>query len=253
MEHGYFITGTDTDVGKTWATIALMRYFKQQGKTVVGMKPVAAGCTFRCAATNSTPVPPFEKGGSSLLGLVHKNGYSAGEPQHGRLKNTDALLIQENASIKLDYDLINPYAYALPVSPHIAGIDNPVKLAVITERFNILKTLAEIVVVEGAGGWYAPLNDTEDISDLAKALALPTILVVAIRLGCINHAKLTYQAIQHTGLPCAGWIAVCVDPALLNLDENIQTIKTALSAPLLGVLPYLDNADFDLLAGRLAL
>jgi dethiobiotin synthetase len=82
---------------------------------------------------------------------------------------------------------------------------------------------------------------------------LPVILVVAIRLGCINHAKLTYQAIQHVGLPCAGWIAVCVDPTLLNRDENIQTIKTALSAPLLGVLPYLDGADFDLLAGRLVL
>ena len=219
MERGYFITGTDTDVGKTWATIALMRYFKQQGKTVVGMKPVAAGCTF----------------------------------QDGRLKNADALLIQENASVKLDYDLINPYAYALPVSPHIAGIDNPVNLAVIAERFNTLKTQAEIVVVEGAGGWYAPLNNTEDISDLAKTLALPVILVVAIRLGCINHAKLTYQTIQHSGLPCAGWIAVCLDPDLLYLDENIQTIKSALTAPLLGVLPYLDSPDFDLLAGELAL
>lgn len=219
MERGYFITGTDTDVGKTWATIALMRYFKQQGKTVVGMKPVAAGCTF----------------------------------QDGQLKNADALLIQENASVNMDYDLINPYAYALPVSPHIAGAHNPVNLAVIAERFNALKTEAEIVVVEGAGGWYAPLNDREDISDLARALALPIILVVAIRLGCINHAKLTYQAIQYSGLPCAGWIAVCVDPALLYLDENIQTIKAALSAPLLGVLPYMDSADFDLLAGRLVL
>ena len=219
MERGYFITGTDTDVGKTWATIALMRYFKQQGKTVVGMKPVAAGCTF----------------------------------QGGQLKNADALLIQENASVKPAYDLINPYAYALPVSPHIAGIDNPVKLAMVVERFNTLKALAEIVVVEGAGGWYAPLNDHEDISDLAKALALPVILVVAIRLGCINHAKLTYQAIQHSGMPCAGWIAVCTDPALLYRDENIQTIKTALPAPLLGVLPFLDSADFDLLASQLAL
>ena len=248
MEQGYFITGTDTDVGKTWATIALMRYFKQQGKTVVGMKPVAAGCTFQCAI-----VPPFEKGGSSSLGLGHKNDYPAWESQHGRLENSDALLIQENASVKLDYDLINPYAYESPVSPHIAGIANPVNLAVIAERFNALKTEAEIVVVEGAGGWYAPLNDREDISDLAQALALPVILVVAIRLGCINHAKLTYQAIQYADLPCAGWIAVCVDPDLHYLDENIQMIKTALTAPLLGVLPYLDSADFDLLAAKLTL
>ena len=249
MERGYFITGTDTDAGKTWATIALMRYFKQQGKTVVGMKPVAAGCTFLCPATNGNPAPPFEKGGSSRLGLV----YPAWGHQDSRLKNADALLIQENASVKLDYDLINPYAYVLPVSPHIAGISNPVKLTVIVERFNTLKTFAEIVVVEGAGGWYAPLNDRKDISDLAKSLGLPVILVVAIRLGCINHAKLTYQAIHHSGLPCAGWIAVCLDPDLLYLDENIQTIKTALSTPLLGVLPYLDSPDFDLLAGELAL
>ena len=219
MEQGYFITGTDTNAGKTWATIALMRYFKQQGKSVVGMKPVASGCFM----------------------------------QDGQLKNEDALLIQENASLKIDYDLINPYAYELPVSPHIAGINNPVKLANIVERFNALKELAEIVLVEGAGGWYAPLNDREDISDLAKALALPVIIVVAIRLGCINHAKLTWQAIQHSGIPCAGWIAVCVDPDMLNRDENIHTIKTALNVPLLGVLPYLASADFDLLAGKLAL
>jgi len=226
MEKGYFITGTDTNAGKTWATIALMRYFKQQGKSVAGMKPVAAGCSFPCAAW---------------------------ECQDDQLKNEDALLIQENASIQIDYDLINPYAYELPVSPHIAGINNPVNLPKIVERFNTLKELAEIVLVEGAGGWYAPLNDSEDISDLAKALALPVIIVVAIRLGCINHAKLTWQAIQHSDVPCAGWIAVCTDPDMLNRDENIHTIKTALNVPLLGVLPYLASADFDLLAGHLAL
>jgi dethiobiotin synthetase len=219
MEKGYFITGTDTNAGKTWATIALMRYFKRQGKSVVGMKPVAAGCLM----------------------------------QDGQLKNEDALLIQENASLQIDYDLINPYAYVLPVSPHIAGINNPVKLAKIVERFNTLKELAEIVLVEGAGGWYAPLNDCEDISDLAKALALPVIIVVAIRLGCINHAKLTWQAIQHSGIPCEGWIAVCVDRDMLNPDENIHNIKMALNVPLLGVLPYLTSADFDLLAGKLVL
>ena len=219
MEKGYFITGTDTNAGKTWATIALMRYFKQQGKSVVGMKPVASGCFI----------------------------------QDGQLKNEDALLIQENATLKIDYGLINPYAYELPVSPHIAGTNNPVNLLKIIERFNTLKALAEIVLVEGAGGWYAPLNDREDISDLAKALALPVILVVAIRLGCINHAKLTWQAIQHSGIPCAGWIAMCLDPEMLNRDENIHTIKAAFKVPLLGVLPYLASADFDLLAGKLAL
>lgn len=219
MEKGYFITGTDTNVGKTWATITLMHYFKQQDKSVVGMKPVASGC--------------FMRG--------------------GQLKNEDALLIQENASSKIAYDLINPYAYELPVSPHIAGINNPVKLATIVTSFNVLKELAEIVLIEGAGGWYTPLNDHEDISDLAKALALPVIIVVAIRLGCINHAKLTWQAIQQSGIPCGGWIAMCVDPDMQKTNENIQTIITALNAPLLGVLPYLASTDFDLLAGKLVL
>ncbi|MFI3223013.1 MAG: dethiobiotin synthase [Methylococcaceae bacterium] len=216
---GYFITGTDTDVGKTCATIALMRYFKRQGKTVLGMKPVASGCTL----------------------------------QADELKNADALLIQENASVKVDYQLINPYAYELPVSPHIAGVHNPVKLAIIVERFNSLKALAEVIIVEGAGGWYAPLNAQDDISDLANALALPVILVVGLRLGCINHAKLSYQAIQLSGSACVGWIAVCVDPDLLNRDENIQTITADLPVPLIGVLPYQDELDFEFLADQLTL
>ncbi|MGZ5030079.1 MAG: dethiobiotin synthase, partial [Methylobacter sp.] len=191
MEKGYFITGTDTNAGKTWTTIALMHYFKNQGKTVAGMKPVAAGC------------------------LV----------QDGRLKNEDALLIQENASLPIDYDLVNPYAYELPVSPHIAGVDNPVKLDLLVGKFERLRTMADIVVVEGAGGWHSPLSEYEDNSDLARALALPVIMVVAIRLGCINHARLTYQAIMQSGVTFAGWIAVCTDPELLNSEDNILTLK----------------------------
>jgi dethiobiotin synthetase len=219
MTQGYFITGTDTDAGKTCATIALMHYFKRQGKTVLGMKPVASGCTL----------------------------------QAGELKNADALLIQEHASIAVDYQLINPYAYELPISPHIAGIHNPVKLAVIVERFNSLKALADVVIVEGAGGWYAPLNAKDDISALANALALPVILVVGLRLGCINHAKLSYQAIQLSGIACVGWIAVSVDPDLLNRDENIQTITAALPVPLFGILPYQQPLDFELLADQINL
>jgi dethiobiotin synthetase len=217
MEKGYFITGTDTNAGKTWATIALMRYFKNQGKSVAGMKPVASGCLM----------------------------------QDGQLKNEDALLIQENASLPIDYDLINPYAYELPISPHIAGVKNPVKLDQLVAKFELLKTLADIVVVEGAGGWYTPLNDREANSDLAKALALPVILVVAIRLGCINHAILTYQAIAQSGLNCAGWIAVCSDPELSSRDEAILTITAKLDTPLLGVLPYRKIADFDFFSDQL--
>ena len=219
MAKGYFITGTDTDVGKTWVTIALMRHFKAQGKSVVGMKPVASGCLLR----------------------------------DGQLKNEDALLIQENASVELGYDLINPYAYELPVSPHLAGVKNPVKLGELVSGFEVLKELADIVLVEGAGGWCTPLNEREDISDLAKSLALPVIVVVAIRLGCINHARLTYQAIERSGVVCAGWIAMCTDPEMLCRDENIQTIKASLEAPLLGVLPYMAVADFSLLAEQLTI
>ena len=219
MEKGYFITGTDTNVGKTWATVTLMRYLKIQGKSVVGMKPVASGC------------------------LV----------QDGRLRNEDALLIQENTSLTVDYDLINPYAYELPVSPHIAGVGNPVKLDLLIAKFELLKTLADVVVVEGAGGWYSPLNEREDNSDLAKALALPVIMVVGIRLGCINHARLTYQAIMQSGVAFAGWIAVCTDPELLSRDDNILTLKKALDVPLLGVLPYKKVADFKFFSERVKL
>ncbi len=217
MESAYFITGTDTNVGKTWATLALIHYFQHQGKSVLGMKPVAAGCVL----------------------------------QDGKLKNDDALLLQQHASIQVDYELINPYAYLQPVSPHIAGVNNPVDLDTIGEALRTLQSLADVVLVEGVGGWYAPINEQQAVSDLAKYLALPVIMVVAIRLGCINHARLTYEAICVSGLRCAGWLAMCIDPDMLNREENIATLTKALNTPLLGVLPYQELADFDFLARQL--
>lgn len=214
MNKGFFITGTDTDAGKTWATIALMRYFRNKGSSVVGMKPVAAGCVW----------------------------------QEWQFKNEDALLMQENASIALAYKEINPYAFELPVSPHLAAKENPVQLDVVVKAFHDLKDKADVVLVEGAGGWLAPLNKKDDIADLAKALQLPVIMVVAIRLGCINHARLTFNAIQSSGVQCAGWLAVCVDAEMQKQDENIATIKNKISAPCLGVLPYTKEMDFELLA-----
>ncbi|MEQ1485294.1 dethiobiotin synthase [Methyloglobulus sp.] len=214
MEQGYFITGTDTNVGKTWATVALMHYFRSQGKSVIGMKPVASGCSVR----------------------------------DGVLVNDDALLLQENASLKLDYGLINPYAFTLPVSPHIAGKANPVKLDVIVGLFNSIKEQAQVVLVEGAGGWYSPLNENQDNSDLALALTLPVVMVVAVKLGCINHAKLTYQAIKSCGVSCAGWVAVCVNSNELYVEDNISTVKKRLDVPLLGVLPHTNVPDFEELA-----
>lgn len=217
MANGFFITGTDTDTGKTWATLTLMRYFQKQGKSVVGMKPVASGCR-----------------------LID-----------GHWRNDDALALQAMSSVRVDYELMNPYAYEKPVSPHLAGRDNPVDPDKIRNCFQRLSAMADIVLVEGAGGWYAPINDRESISDLASALALPIIVVVAIRLGCINHARLTGEAIVRSSLPCAGWIAVCLAPVMPFIEANIDTIKSTLTAPLLGVLPYMETADFDSLADRI--
>lgn len=214
MNTGYFITGTDTNVGKTWATVALMHYFKQQGQSVAAMKPVAAGCIM----------------------------------QDGYWQNEDALLLLQHASRPLPYGWVNPYAYEMPVSPHLAGKENPADLANILACYHQLKSQADVLLVEGAGGWYAPINAHQDISDLAKALQLPVILVVAIRLGCINHAKLTHQAIITSGLACAGWIAVCNDAHMLMPEENIATLAAALTAPLMGVFPYQNVADFASLA-----
>jgi dethiobiotin synthetase len=214
MEQAYFITGTDTNVGKTWATVALMRYFQGHGKSAIGLKPVASGCIM----------------------------------QEGRLVNTDALLLQENASVMLDYSLINPYAFKLSVSPHIAGKNNPANLDVIVAGFNVVKDQAQVILVEGAGGWCSPLNGHQDNSDLAKALGLPVMLVVAIKLGCINHARLSYQAIKNDGVNCLGWIASCTDPNMPCSEETVSTIKKILDIPLLGMLPYMQVPDFDALA-----
>ncbi|NOQ76593.1 MAG: dethiobiotin synthase [Methylococcaceae bacterium] len=211
MEKSFFITGTDTGAGKTWSTLALMHYFKQQGLSVAGMKPVAAGC----------------------------------EWIDGQLKNEDALLLQQHSSVALAYEEVNPYAFEAPVSPHLAGVDNPVQLDVIVQAFDCLKNKADVVIVEGAGGWLAPINNENDIADLASVLNIPIVMVVAIRLGCINHARLTFQVIQASKVECAGWLAVCVDPEMKKQAENIEAIKARLAIPMLGVLPYVEKMDVN--------
>lgn len=217
MAKGFFITGTDTGVGKTWATVALMRYFKKQGHTVIGMKPVASGCI----------------------------------EIDGRLRNEDALLLQHNASIPVQYEWVNPYAYRLPVSPHFAADGHPPVLDDIRSILQTLERNADIVLVEGVGGWRVPLNPESDVADLARVLGLPVILVVAIRLGCINHSRLTYEAIMQSGQTCAGWIATCADQTMLLRDENIASLQAMIDAPLLGVFPFMQEPDFDELADAL--
>lgn len=204
MKKTFFVTGTDTDAGKTWATLALMAHFKAQNLSVLGMKPVASGC----------------------------------EKINGEWQNSDALAIQKNGSFEVDYQIINPFAYELPISPHLAGKENPANFDVIFKNFQTLQNLADVLIVEGAGGWYAPLNEAETIADLAKKLNLPIILVVGIRLGCINHALLTAEAIQNAGLNCVGWLAVCNNENFACVDLTIQSLEQRLIAPLLGVFSY---------------
>ncbi|MGZ4958932.1 MAG: dethiobiotin synthase [Methylomonas sp.] len=214
MKMGFFITGTDTDVGKTWVTVALMRRFRQKGFSVAGMKPVAAGC----------------------------------KRQNGRLRNQDALLIQENASVTLEYEQVNPYAFKLPVSPHLACGDVEVSLDIILEGLSKLQQQSDVVLVEGAGGWLSPMSVKIDNADLAVALQMPVIVVVGIRLGCINHARLTFQAIRQSGVKCAGWVAVEIVPDRADFQANLEFLKSRIEAPLLGVLPHLNDADFDFLS-----
>ena len=216
MKSGYFITGIDTNIGKTWVTIALLRYFALRGLTVVGMKPVSAGCVW----------------------------------QSGQWLNADALLMQSQSNINLSYQQINPYAFEQPVSPHIAAAGTKVKMDVILKAFTELKQKADVVVVEGAGGWLSPLGQTFDNAQLVEQMQLPIIMVVAIRLGCINHARLTINAIRQAKAVCAGWVAVEIEPDRLDFQATIDYLQMSLDLPLLAVLPYLDQPDFDLLAKK---
>lgn len=203
---GYFITGTDTGIGKTYATVALMRWFRRSGVSVIGMKPVASGCFF----------------------------------EDGELRNEDALLLQENASVRAPYSKLNVYVFEPPVSPHIAARKSGqvVGIEPIVKKCRSLEGLADRVLVEGVGGWEVPINDGERVSDLAKALELPVILVVGMRLGCLNHAILTSRAIIGSGVPFSGWIGNCVNQSFSFLEENLQTLRTQLPVPCLGVIPY---------------
>ena len=213
MRQGYFITGTDTGVGKTWSTIALMQYFKKQGKSVAAMKPVASGASWK----------------------------------DGRLVNDDALLLQHWASEDFDYDIVNPYVFEMPVSPHIAAekMGETIGFKRISDSLAVLQKSCEVVLIEGVGGWLVPLGKQVGISDLARQLGFPVIVVVAIRLGCINHARLTFSVIQKAGVPSAGWIANITEPDMLAKEENIQTISGFTDMPLLGTLPFSLNPDFD--------
>ncbi|VAW74951.1 Dethiobiotin synthetase [hydrothermal vent metagenome] len=204
---GYFVTGTDTGVGKTAVSLELMRLLQAQGHVVTAMKPVASGCR------------------REAVGLV----------------NDDALQLQAQASVTLPYRLVNPYAFEAAIAPQIAAAATSIdiSLKVIEEAFSSLGQEADRIVVEGIGGWAVPVNASQTMADVAVALGLPVVLVVAIRLGCINHALLTAQAITASGACFVGWIANRLDPACQAQDETITALRQCLPVLCLGDLPDL--------------
>ena len=205
-----FVTGTDTEVGKTRISVALIETLQQQGKRVAVMKPIASGC----------------------------------ELTDGGLRNDDALQLNQQADISLPYQLINPYAFEPAIAPHIAAkqANIDIDLAQIKDNFEQIQQHADAVVVEGAGGWLVPLNDHSSMADLAHQLGLPVILVVGIRLGCINHALLTVQAIEQKGCVLQGWVANNIDQNTES-SEIITTLKDRISAPCLAIVPFLATAE----------
>lgn len=204
-----FVTGTDTEIGKTLISGALLHAMGAAGVRAAGMKPVAAGA----------------------------------EEREGVLCNEDVDFLYEAAPLKLPRELTTPYLFRTPAAPHIAAAleCQPIEPRRIVAAYEQVRAQAEAVVVEGVGGWRVPLTNSYDTSDLARQLGLPVILVVGLRLGCINHALLTAEAIAARGLRLAGWVANMADPAMGHVDGNVEAIAARLNAPLLGRVPRLEH------------
>jgi dethiobiotin synthetase len=214
LRRSYFVTGTDTSVGKTLFSCALLHAAQHAGYRTAAIKPVAAG---------------------------------ASESADG-LRNDDALLLQAACTESLSYREVNPFCFAEPLSPHIAAQRSGRRLQV--ERIvgfcqGVLMRRANLTVIEGAGGWRVPINDQETLADLAKQLKLPVILVVGMRLGCLNHALLSAEAIYRDGLELAGWVANTLDPDMPARAENVATLERELMAPLLADIPYLSTPQLQ--------
>ncbi|WP_421174548.1 dethiobiotin synthase [Aeromonas enteropelogenes] len=216
----FFITGTDTDVGKTLVARTLLREFSAQGIRCAGYKPVSAGC----ARTSDG------------------------------LRNLDAVLLQEAASLALPYDLVNPFAYEPPIAPHIAAseVRQPIDMQGISEGLRKIEQAgAELTVVEGAGGWYLPLDRQHLMSDWVKQENMAVIMVVGAKLGCLNHALLTFAAIRNDNLPVAGWVINRLHGAMSHYQENLDTLRGLIPAPFLGEIPFVNNPLEANLQGRL--
>lgn len=210
-KQAYFVTGTDTGVGKTFISSLLVRQFARRGLRSVGMKPVASGC----------------------------------ERVDRRLVSEDAAQLLAASNVELPLADINPYAFEPAIAPHIAAQQTGVRIDLhhIQQAFERLQAQVDVVIVEGAGGFYVPLDEQHDMADLAVKLGLPVILVVGMRLGCINHALLTAEAIRQRGLTLTGWVANQVDLGMAMLEENLQTLRQRMPAPYLGWVPWQTATD----------
>lgn len=213
MKLRYFIAGTDTDAGKTKVSESLLLTAQRMGLSSLGLKPLAAGAD------------EFPEG----------------------LQNEDARILMQASTEKLPYQSVNPVLLNEPMAPHIAAERERKRLSVQSLagfcRGTLMTSKAEFTLVEGAGGWRVPLNPHETLADLTKALNLEVILVVGMKLGCLNHALLTAEAIEKDGVKIRGWIANTLEPDMNGLQENIQTLQRMIRAPLVGVLPYLNAED----------
>lgn len=202
----FFVTGTDTGVGKTVVACALARAFAAAGERVAVMKPIASGA----------------------------------ERTAEGLRNADALALIGAANVLLAYEQVNPYCFEPATSPHIAAKDAKIEIEIrtIEAKFEALRVISDRVVVEGAGGWLAPINARETMADLARALGIPAVLVVGLRLGCLNHAELTWRAIGSQGVAFAGWVANRPGAPMEREAENLATLTRRLGSPPLALVPY---------------
>ncbi|EKE01231.1 MAG: Dethiobiotin synthetase [uncultured bacterium] len=219
---GYFVVGTDTGVGKTVVSASLLIALARYGFKTAAIKPIACGCRL------------------TSIGLC----------------NEDALMLQEHATHKVEYSQTNPFAFAEPIAPHIAAARIGVGLTVaevLLKTQQVLSSDVDYIVIEGAGGLCVPLNRNETMTDLIKGYGYPVILVVGIRLGCINHALLTLESLCKHNVKIAGWVANVIDPEMGYVDESIQCIKLYTKSPLLGVIPYQEKIDLNMSTGYLSL
>jgi len=207
----YFITGTDTDAGKTFITCTLIEHLQHLGHSVMAIKPIAAGS----------------------------------EKVEGQWVNDDALLMKQTLIQQLEYSAINPIALESAIAPHLAAKEQQLNYSVsdLSALCKLEQWDAEYLLVEGAGGWLVPINESETLADFAVAEQLNVILVVGMKLGCINHALLTVESIRASGLELSGWIANSALPNMNKLDENIETLKQRIGAPLLAIIPYIDSTN----------